>query len=108
MHELRALELKASQARRGLWSRNGVVETLKDVLTPRGNQRDGTASSNVVAHRINVNTATTAELQSLPGIGPKLAELIVRSRPLKSLSDLDALPGFGPKKMEVLRDLISF
>jgi endonuclease YncB( thermonuclease family) len=106
--DLRALELKASQARRGLWSSTGFVESLKDTITPRGDSRDGTASPNPAARRINVNTATTAELESLPGIGSKMAELIIRARPLKDLADLDALPGFGPKKMGALRDLVSF
>jgi len=102
VRELRALELKASQARRGLWSRTGFVESLKEALTPLSKRGDP------APRRINVNTATIPELESLPGIGPKTAEQIIRARPLKSLADLDALPGLGPKKMAALRDLVSF
>ena len=47
-------------------------------------------------------------LRRLPGIGVKMAEQIIRARPLKDLSALDALPGFGPKKIEALRKLVSF
>ena len=104
VRDLRALEFKASQARRGLWARTGHVQSLKEMLTPR----DPAGSPNPVARRINLNTATAAELESLPGVGPKTAEQIIRARPLKGLEDLDALRGFGPKKMEALRDLVSF
>ena len=57
---------------------------------------------------INLNTATAAELASLPGIGPKTAAQIIRARPLKDIAALDALPGFGPKTIEALRELVSF
>ena len=58
--------------------------------------------------RINVNTATAAELASLPGIGPKTAEQFIRARPIKDIAALDAIPGIGPKKLEALRDLVAF
>ena len=103
VQDLRALEVQASKARRGLWLRNGFVETMSDVLKP---SRAGAASSQ--ARHFNLNTATATELESLPGVGPKMAAQIIRARPLKDLSALDALPGFGPKKIEALRELVSF
>lgn len=57
---------------------------------------------------IDVNTAGVAELERLPGIGPTLAEAIVRHRdihgPFSSLDDLTAVSGIGPAKLEALRD----
>lgn len=99
--ELRALQAKAAQDKRGLWQRTVSVESLKDAVK----QRLGMAPT---VRLINLNTATADELASLPGIGPKTAAQIIGARPLKDLAALDALPGFGPKKMEALRELVSF
>ncbi|MEW5763126.1 MAG: ComEA family DNA-binding protein [Bacillota bacterium] len=58
--------------------------------------------------RININTADAAELDRLPGIGPALAERIVRYReengPFASVDDLLNVSGIGEKKLEGLRD----
>ncbi len=65
-----------------------------------------------VAARININTATPAELRALPRIGPTLAERIATERdrrgPFRSLNDLDAVKGIGPKTLEQLAPLIDF
>ncbi|WNC44740.1 phospholipase D-like domain-containing protein [Thermosynechococcus sp. GLH187] len=61
--------------------------------------------------RVNLNTATAEELQTLPGVGPKLAAEIIRAReqkPFQSLADLDAVPGVGPKLLERLRDRVTW
>ena len=42
----------------------------------------------VVTATVNVNAASPAELDALPGIGPVLAEAIVRHRPYASLEEL--------------------
>ena len=58
---------------------------------------------------ISLNTATAAELEELPGVGPKTAEQIVASRdaegPFTSLEDLERVPGIGPKTIERFRGL---
>ncbi len=56
--------------------------------------------------QIDINTATVAELQGLPAIGPKLAERIVEARnqkPFASIEDLRRVSGIGAKTIEKLR-----
>src|SRR5438034_10886072 len=56
---------------------------------------------------INLNTATSEELQQVPGIGPATAEKILQMRKSygasKSVDDLLAIRGLGPKRLEKMR-----
>lgn len=56
---------------------------------------------------VDLNRASLAELLTLPGIGPVLAERIVRDRlingPFRSVHELLRVPGIGPKLLEKLR-----
>jgi competence protein ComEA len=64
-----------------------------------------------VAARINVNTADQVELESLPGIGPALAERIVEYRqthgPFRTIEELDNVPGIGAGLLEKIRELVT-
>ncbi|MGB6166148.1 MAG: ComEA family DNA-binding protein [Geitlerinemataceae cyanobacterium] len=60
---------------------------------------------------MNLNTATVQELETLPGVGPALAQQIVAARqqqPFASLDDLDRVPGIGPSKLAALRDRVTW
>ncbi|WP_420626467.1 helix-hairpin-helix domain-containing protein [Candidatus Poriferisodalis sp.] len=56
---------------------------------------------------LDVNTATAAQLEGLPGIGPSLAAAIVAYRaehgPFATLDALEQVPGIGPSKLSQLR-----
>ncbi|PWW26509.1 competence protein ComEA [Cytobacillus oceanisediminis] len=60
--------------------------------------------------KINLNNATEAELQTLPGIGPSKAAAILEHRetngPFKAIEDLKLIPGIGDKTFEKLKERI--
>ncbi|MEA2703115.1 MAG: competence protein ComEA, partial [Actinomycetota bacterium] len=56
---------------------------------------------------VDLNTATAAELDSLPGVGPATSAAILTYRGrhgrFKSVTELLEVPGIGPAKLEALR-----
>jgi competence ComEA-like helix-hairpin-helix protein len=56
---------------------------------------------------IELNTATTSELQSISGVGPVLAAKIIAARPYKSVDDLQHVTGVGPKLFEKIRPYVT-
>jgi len=61
--------------------------------------------------RINVNTASQQQLDSLPGIGPVIASRIIEYRshhPFSVPKDLLKVKGIGPKKLEKIQEKICF
>jgi competence protein ComEA len=65
------------------------------------------AKSERPAARVDINRAGAAELQRLPGIGPKLAERIIAYRQehgsFASVDELGDVAGIGAKKLDRLR-----
>jgi competence ComEA-like helix-hairpin-helix protein len=58
---------------------------------------------------MNINTASMATLQTLPGIGEKRAQQIVAlriRRPFRSIQELRKVRGIGPKTLRKLQPLI--
>lgn len=76
--------------------------------TPVGGTGSGAPSS--PGARVDVNRASAEELQTLPGIGPALAERILQSRardgPFRTPEDLLRIQGIGPVTLARIRDLI--
>src|SRR5262245_24642650 len=62
-------------------------------------------------HPINLSTATSTQLQEVPGIGPATADKILKMRksygPFKSVDDLRAIKGIGPKRLEKMRKYLT-
>jgi competence protein ComEA len=61
--------------------------------------------------RLNINTATSQELQTLPGIGPQLAKRIIAHRqthgPFLSADHITEVRGIGEKTFLRIRDSIT-
>lgn len=55
---------------------------------------------------VDLNHASLEELQTLPGIGPKLAEVLVAHRPYETFDDLDRVPGLGPETIRRITERI--
>ena len=60
---------------------------------------------------VNLNTATAADLDGLPGVGPAIAERIVAYRTdhgsFRTIDELMDVPGIGPAKFADIRDHVT-
>lgn len=69
-----------------------------------------TSGANDAAGLVNINTASVAELQTLSGIGPSMAQSIIDERtkngPFASVDDLMRVSGIGEKKLAKIKDCI--
>lgn len=71
----------------------------------------GGGSSVPAGLRINLNTATQAELERLPGVGPVTAQRIIEYRSqvgaFQSVEELENVKGIGPKKLEQISPYVT-
>lgn len=71
----------------------------------------GGATGDGTSPPVNVNSAAATELETLPGIGPAMAQRIVEWRTehgrFESVDQLTDVPGIGPARLEQLRDRVT-
>ena len=83
-----------------------VVPTREEAAAPVASDISATGGTS----RVNINTASTEELDTLPGIGPSTAEKIVADReangPFATIEDLKRVSGIGDKKYANLSEHI--
>ena len=117
-----ARKLAPAQARAGGWLLVAfcyalVGTSMSCVKLPRhANAVIATASAPTQrapndAPRININTATSGELERLPGIGPAFAARIVEHRqrygPFRRVEHLLIVPGISERRFAQLRPFVS-
>ena len=56
---------------------------------------------------VNLNNASAAQLETLPGIGASKAAAIIANRPYATVDELDRVPGIGTKTLDQLRPYIT-
>ena len=80
-----------------------VVPTVPGTPTP------SSVASGAV--KVNLNTATSEQLDALPGVGPATAKAILSYRSRKGsfakIEDLLNVPGIGPAKVAAIRDFVT-
>ena len=67
-------------------------------------------AASVASGKVDVNTASPAELASLPGIGESKAAAIIAERekkPFASVDDLERVRGIGARTVDDLRSKVS-
>lgn len=69
------------------------------------------SEQSVAADKIDLNAADQATLETLPGIGPAIAQRIIDYRqthgPFTSIEEIKEVSGIGPATFEQIRDLIT-
>ncbi|WP_195852638.1 helix-hairpin-helix domain-containing protein [Aerococcus sanguinicola] len=84
-----------------------VPDTLKLAVQTGGSQAPASSGDQTPGNQVNLNTADSAELQTLSGVGEKKAADIIAYReangPFQTVDDLAQVSGIGEKTLDKLR-----
>jgi len=85
--------------------------TVKTTTKGGGTVAGASTSSNEVSGKVNLNTASLSQLDTLTGIGATYAQRIIDYRNsnggFKSIDEIQNVKGIGPKTFEKLKDQIT-
>lgn len=101
------LAAKVSDGERVFVGKPGVA----DPGAGAGGAAAGGATSAAPSGKVNLNTATQAQLEELPGVGPAFAQAILAERERRggftSVNDLRSVRGIGDKRFADLSPLVT-
>ncbi|WP_350277572.1 helix-hairpin-helix domain-containing protein [Kribbella sp. HUAS MG21] len=104
---LRGVDLTSLNLARQVVDGEQIVVGQPTNVAPPTAPPTGAASTPVPNTPVNLNAATLAELDALPGVGPVLAQRILDYRtqngPFTTIDQLQEVPGVGPKKFDSLK-----
>ncbi|MFP6583266.1 MAG: ComEA family DNA-binding protein [Candidatus Hydrogenedentota bacterium] len=86
------------------------VQPIATYAVSQPRSPDAPITTGTTPGKININTATLAQLETLPGIGPSYAQAIINRRaqaPFRRVDEITEVRGIGPKQFEGIRDLIA-
>jgi DNA uptake protein ComE-like DNA-binding protein len=89
----------------------GVSRTILSgalILTLAAAASPAFATSKTPAGPVDVNNASEAQLETLPGVGPSTAKKIVAGRPYASMDDLKAKTHMPETTVAKLNGLVTF
>jgi len=92
-----------------------LLTTISGVAFAAADQQSTSAKQNkttvTAAAPVNINTASSTDLEKLPGVGPAMAQRIVEYRQknsgFKKIEDLMQVKGIGEKKFLRLKPLVT-
>jgi comEA protein len=88
----------------------GVVLVLVFMVTGAGSAPAAAKKLPPPSKPIDLNTASSEQLQRLPGVGPVMAQRILdyrkKSGPFQSVDDLLAVKGISTKRLEKIRQYV--
>ena len=90
-------------------------EKISQYITENSGNNDieenNTSNSSKEDNKVNINTAVQSELDSLPGIGPSIAQKIIDYREengnFKNIEELQNVKGIGDAKYEEIKDRVT-
>lgn len=94
----------------GFCQRRGLMPDLMSVLEEErpapfmekfGSLEDALFAEDM---RVDLNIANQTQLAAVPGVGHRLAKIIIQHRPYAGVNDLKKVPGIGPKRFEAIKD----
>ena len=84
--------------------------TQEHITTSSGIETNDNSKREVKDSKININTATQTQLETIPGIGPSIALKIIAYREengeFKTIEDIKEVSGIGEAKFEKMKDYI--
>lgn len=120
--KIRSLEERISQLEsknnQSPSNNNQLSSNVPIINTQTGAQDSGTVAgaatstkATVPTGKVNINTASVAQLDTLPGIGPAYAQRIIDYRTahgnFKTINELDNVKGIGKATIDKLREMVT-